>query len=122
MKPAGEKTCPRCGKAYRAHGTLCWACRKRQWRAEHPLHSAWLVKKWNAGLDGWAFTLTPAQWESLWESAPALPGGCAPDCLTVDRIDPRCGYEPGNVQILSMHDNASKKDSLDGCVGKFNPF
>ena len=88
----------------------------RAWRAAHPLKAAFAHLRSNARQRGITFALSLEEFASFCERTDYLTRkGCLEtDALQVDRIDASRGYEPGNITVLTLSENAAK-----GNVEKF---
>lgn len=105
---AKPRKCP-CGALARHQRTLCQTCRTRQWRANQPITAAYDNLRSHARARGKAFALTLAEFRRFClETGYHLRKGVEAYDLTIDRIDPRRGYEPGNIQAVSQSFNARK--------------
>jgi len=88
---------------------------KAEMREASPRLWAYTQKKSKAKARGIAFTIGPDDFS--WPShCPALgiqlnPGGFRDNSPSFDRIDPRYGYVPGNVVVVSMRANRIKSDA-----------
>jgi hypothetical protein len=94
---------------------------------KNPMHSAWAAafrrRKHSAPKEGKAFTITQAEaWEIInkqdWHCALTgiafTPGGGRSDTQpSMDRINSSAGYEPGNVQFLTLRVNYCKRELSD---------
>lgn len=88
---------------------LCNKHMKQQWRAEHPVHHAYLNLKASAKRRRIPFTLTLTQFIEFAETTAYVDKkGCRRLCLQCDRIDPTRGYEHDNIQVLTCSENSSK--------------
>jgi|GEM_PF-3148006 len=71
------------------------------------------IKRQNARNSGIPFLITKEYFSNLVKGTGWIDkGGRAKKALTIDRIDNRKGYVPGNIQILTYSENSSKQDDL----------
>lgn len=99
-----------CKRKSRPGGLDCEVCKARKARLRHPVRFAYRDLRTNARRRGVPFTLTLEQFRELvggtqWEKR----RGRNPDSLTIDRIDPSLGYEPGNVRLLTHQTNSVRE-------------
>lgn len=87
----------------------CSKCRARRWKANHPVSYAFAKLKFRAKERGHTFTLTLADFTALWNAGLGENRGRNGHCHSIDRIDPIKGYEPGNVQILTVSENVRRR-------------
>ena len=94
--------------------TICEKCKSRRWRANHPVAAAYHCIKDRAKRRSQLFAITLAHLEELCigSNYPAQRGR-RPNALHIDRKIPSLGYVPGNLQILTAHDNTSKRHTHD---------
>ncbi len=97
--------------------------RDRRWAAKNPVAYLCTIGRSRAKKYGIPFTISPA--DLVWpKRCPIMKiplvvgrgcseksGGTAHNAASLDRIDPRKGYVPGNVQIVSMLGNRMKQDA-----------
>lgn len=91
------------------HGYFCYACKKREWRATHPLQDAFYNLRHSARRRDIPFLLSLVDFQTL---------SCRYDYLnrrgkqahsfTVDRIDSSKGYALENLRVISNSDNVAK--------------
>jgi hypothetical protein len=97
------------------------------WNPGNPMHSAWAAafrkRKHSAPKEGKSFTITQAEaWDIInkqgWKCALTgiefTPGGARSDTQpSMDRINSSMGYEPGNVQFVTLRVNYCKRELSD---------
>ena len=97
------------------------------WDPKNPMHSAWAAafrkRKHAAPKEGKTFTITlPEAWAIInkqgWKCAltgiPFTPGGGRSDTQpSMDRINSSKGYEPDNVQFVTLRVNYCKRELSD---------
>ena len=97
------------------------------WDPTNPMYTAWASafrrRKHSAPKEGKTFTITQAQaWDIInkqgWKCAltgiPFTSGGGRSDTQpSMDRINSSLGYEPGNVQFLTLRVNYCKRELSD---------
>jgi hypothetical protein len=106
MVKCKTKTCRK-----KVKGGHCSACRARKARERDPVKAAFYNKRNNAKRDGIPFTLTLEQWRELcYEYKFYKSKKHSGKSFSIDRIDPdpSIGYVPGNVQCMTVAENASK--------------
>lgn len=89
---------------------LCSCHKMRIWRAENPLRAAFSNLRTNARKRGVVFALTLAEFEGFCERTGYLEraGREQRSDLQIDRIDHTQGYTLGNLQVLTLTENAAK--------------
>lgn len=98
---------PECGKVAAKARRVCSRCRERM-RRDVPKRLFELLR-FHAAQRGKVFTLELEYFRELVvRTGYDLRHGRGPDDLQIDRIDPRRGYEPGNVQVITARDNRRK--------------
>ena len=105
---------PRC-KTRKAKGrAVCHMHAERTKRAANPMRAAYRRLKDKAAQRAIPFRLTFGQFEAfaLKTRYLALKGNYKYS-LTIDRIDNRKGYQAGNIQALSRHENTMKFAKYD---------
>ena len=103
---------PNCLNDAAPENTFCYKCILRKWRANNPVRTAYNTLRDNAKRRGKVFTLTFEYFEEFCRANNYVERrGNGSEDLTIDRIDPHRGYEPGNIQVLTRADNNRKKVS-----------
>ena len=115
VKPAGKCQSRYCRNDAIIGRKWCPKCRSRQYKERHPLryyfnllrcHAYRRKKHFSLSFECYAKAVTEANFtEEL--------RGRTKCCYSIDAIDPKLGYRDGNIQVLSISDNASKKDNPD---------
>jgi len=104
--------CPvkHCTRRSRADRSLCRVHDMRMWRAKHPERSSFVRLKGHAKERGIPFDLTFNQFMDVAKDFPFRTDKPEDfkEYLSIDRIDNNKGYEPGNVQCLTISENAKK--------------
>lgn len=96
-------------KSVAKRGVLCWSCAKKKYALANPVKYAYQVLKNNAKRRGHKFTITLQDFIRFCVKTKILLGrGRQKDCYSIDRIDESKGYEPGNIQVLSVGENRIK--------------
>ena len=85
----------------------CPKCRVRTWRAKNPIRAKWLDLKSSARKRGKTFNLYPFERFRLWAEGNNY---LSNKKNSVDRIDTTCGYEWGNIQVLTISENVAKRN------------
>lgn len=99
------KFCRRNSKGRR----FCSTCRTRAYRKRDPIKSAYLNKKNNAKRDGIEFTITLEYFTRFCYAYNFIKNrGKKGTSYSIDRIDNTKGYVEGNIQALTISQNASK--------------
>lgn len=86
--------------------------RSRQYRQNNPLNAAYLNLKHNARRRGKEFSLTLEDFEAF--SRPIIlhyGKKRNKETFSIDRKDPRKGYNLDNIQILTLEENTKKQHS-----------
>ena len=93
------------------HSDKCSKCRSRQFRREHPAMAHFLDLKNRAKQRGHEFTITfEYYYKTVWlDSGYAEKHGKTKECLSVDRKENHKGYVEGNLQVLTVSENARKR-------------
>lgn len=116
-----RKRCKHCGSSKTRPGErTCFRCYRRIRREKDPVKAKFYDFRWRCQLRGISFSLTIEQFRKLAEeSGYSERAGTDRNGLHIDRIDPREGYHPGNVQVLKCSENSRKgavqdKEILNG--------
>lgn len=103
MKPS-KCTTSRCRNIPQAGRKLCAKCRSRAYRKENPFRCKFLDLRNSAKRRGIEFTLCLDDFTDCINVA--YQGNIAhKDRLSVDRIDPKKGYEKGNIRACTVSRN-----------------
>jgi len=87
----------------------CCTCASRMWRANNPLKYAYYNLKNRAKQRGHEFTITVEDLRAVINGSNYLEThGRMRDCASIDRIDEFRGYEPGNLRVLTVSENARR--------------
>ena len=106
-KRAGKCLTPHCRNVARHQRNYCNSCRSRSY--DDPLRRLFRNLKSHAKARGKAFLLEFEEFASAALKAGYLVrAGREPHCMHIDRIDPRRGYESGNIQFISAAENCRK--------------
>jgi len=98
-----------CRKKRAVTSTLCAMHKMHAFRMRNPLLATYLRLRDGAKRRGLEFGLTREQFRELCEITGYLEGkGTSPLSMTLDRIDARRGYVPGNLQVMTLRDNVAK--------------
>lgn len=88
---------------------ICNTCASRKKRNKHPMRYAYDVLKMNAKRRGKRFTISFEYFKRFAIETNYLAGkGRKKLSYSVDRINNRLGYIPGNLQLLTLSDNSKK--------------
>lgn len=88
---------------------FCSTCRSKQSRARDPVRAAYNNKKSDAKRRGIKFTITLAYFRRWCRKYDFIKNtGRRKSSYTVDRKNNKKGYIPGNLQVLTLSQNASK--------------
>ena len=80
------------------------------WRFRNPARHAYNNLRHHATQRGHVFDITFEQFLQVTDLQKYLDGsGREKTCLSLDRVDPRRGYEPDNIQVITVGENAAKK-------------
>jgi len=87
----------------------CSKCATRRYRENNPVEYTLNKLRNNAKRRGIFFSLTLPWFRKFCKETGYIEGkGLNPDSLTIDRIDATLGYIPGNIQVMTLVDNARK--------------
>lgn len=105
----------RCGNPVAKGRRICERHKKQLYRARNPWRYAWENLKRSAQLRGKVFALTPEEFREELEPLGYDPTrrGCREGFLTVERVDPLCGYVPGNIRPMEFMENSRKGARAD---------
>lgn len=98
-----------CPREHDKGRTVCGYHRNQAWRLRNPVRGAWIALRAHAKQRGRTFTLVLESFRELCHRTRyhELTGNY-PHSLTIDRIDPRRGYEPDNIQVITRSANCAK--------------
>ena len=107
---------PNCRRPARPGKAECHRCTKRLWRQRNPYRAAYAIckakarqrksKQWPEGIP-WEITYAAFYiWARRTEYVTRK--GNEAGSITIDRKDPRRGYEPGNLRVLTRAENARR--------------
>lgn len=100
---------PLCRKAPRDGRKLCDCCRKRKQRENDPVAYQYDRLRASAAKRSLPFTLDKAWFREVCEQTDYHNrAGLMPGDLSIDRVDPLKGYEPGNVRVVERTVNTAK--------------
>lgn len=109
--------CPvkHCARGSANREALCHKHQKKRWRTRHPERSSFRALQDHARTRGIVFTITFADFMAAAKDFPFHQDKPAhyKDYLSIDRIDNKRGYEPGNIQALTVSENAMKGERLE---------
>jgi len=98
-----------CTQASHQNRSLCARHNMQRWRAQHPDTAGFHTLRTHARARDLAFTITFEEYceaiAAFRSTGPELRNG---DRISVDRIDPRRGYVPGNIQAMTLRENVIK--------------
>jgi hypothetical protein len=88
----------------------CSRCRSRRWKEKFPLHYSFKNLRVRAKQRGKTFTLTREFYVefALKTDYHKLKGKTSLS-LSIDRIDNRRGYEPGNIRAITLRENSRRQ-------------
>ena len=90
-------------------GGKCWKCVKRKWREDNPILASFGNLRSNAKRRGKRFKLDFEFFAKfVVDTSYIMRKGIGREDLTIDRRDPRKGYEPNNIQVLPKYINSAK--------------
>ena len=114
------KICKDCNeRQVELHRTICRKCRS----AKRELQEAYYHLKGNAVRRGKEFTITMAQFKAFCFKTNYIQGkGKTKECYSIDRIDNDRGYTIDNIRILTVGENAKKKDKKLVYAPEINSF
>jgi len=111
MRSSAKKTVCKTKNCRRvSHGRqFCSTCRKRKSRERDPIRAAYVNKKSDAKRRGIEFTITLDYFRKFCYRYKFIKNmGRSANSYSIDRIDNNKGYIPGNIQVLTVAQNASK--------------
>lgn len=102
---------PGCKKATRRKtATLCHKHEKQRWRKANPEKATYCALRDNAKRRGKVFTITFEQFLEFGSQTGYMDHkGRAAQDMSIDRINSKLGYEPGNLQPLTVSENIIKR-------------
>lgn len=89
---------------------LCHCHHQYRWRMNSPKKSAYATLRDHARGRGLEFSLSPDYFAGLCDAYAYFDSDAESrgECPSIDRIDPRKGYVPGNVRIVTVSQNSVK--------------
>ena len=98
-----------CNNRARKHGRDCNKCRMREWRKRNPMRAAYNTCRSKAKRRGLTWCLPFWYFEHFANQCDYLKNkGNFSHCITIDRINNRLGYVPGNIRPMSRGDNIAR--------------
>ena len=89
---------------------VCNKCRSRRWRLNNPMRASWGWLQISAKKRRIEFRLSYDEFAAFVSTTRYMEEkGRTGNCLSIDRIDNTRGYEPGNLQILTISENVVKQ-------------
>lgn len=108
-KPKGVCPVRFCRKSSRDHGRLCHMHNLRAWRTRNPMKAAFTTLRDHALGKKREFSLSFEDFKILCIETGYVEGkGQSPENLSIDRIDFRHGYIPGNIRVTTVTINSRK--------------
>jgi hypothetical protein len=103
----GKCLVSQCGKSSNRDAILCARHSLQRWRSQNQEGSTYATLRDHARERGIAFTISIDYWRGLTDafSFYSPPEG---EVLSIDRVDPARGYEPGNLRVVSLSVNVAK--------------
>lgn len=99
-----------CRNMKKPTSNICSRCNHRRRKLNDPVGYAFDFIKQNAKRRGKLFNISKDYFEQLCKESGYLEHkGRRSSALSLDRINPERGYEPGNVRVISLSDNCSRK-------------
>lgn len=111
MSPIKRKCAtPRCRRPAAHHKKFCNTCRKKAWRAAHPIAYLFDNLRTHARIRGKGFELNIEEFKTFCiETHYHELKGRDPDSLTIDRIRSDEGYRKGNIRVLEHLANSRRR-------------
>lgn len=96
-----------CSKRTKDGGLLCHRHYQERWRNQNPEKSSFSTLRDHARGRGIRFTISLDYWKGLTDAFCYFdpPEG---EVVSIDRVDPARGYEPGNLRVISLSLNVAK--------------
>lgn len=105
-----------CGNKRTERDNLCPKHRHRYNKENNPENYTYHLLKANARRRGHSCSLTLEEFKEFCKDTGYMDlKGRRPLSASIDRIDPNKGYEKGNIQIMSLRDNAVKQHTDKDC-------
>ena len=113
--------CKYCPNIIKSRGAVCSTCRSRVSRLNNPVRYAYLKLKDSAKRRNIVFAIT-LDWFKVFckDTGYMERKGKMFNKYTVDRIKNDKGYEPGNLQLLTLSENSYKYQTADRYVYRAN--
>lgn len=90
-------------------GSICEKCKARRWRANNPVKAIHQTLRFSAARRRIGFNLTVEELAEFLAGTDYIERrGRGAECLSIDRINVHRGYEPGNLQVLTVSENSFK--------------
>ncbi len=100
----------RCRRPKAHRRSTCEVCKSRLFRLANPMHYAWVCLAASARKRKIGFEITFEQFEKFCaETGYLQKKGTDPESATVNRIKSWLPYTIDNIEIMSHHDNVSRK-------------
>lgn len=110
MSKIKPRICKSCTNKAIKHRLECWACRAARYRAMYPLKYAFWDLRTNSKRRGVPFHLTLEQFKNFCEKFEYMTKqGRTKQCYSIDRIKIDVGYEIGNLKMIPVSENSSKR-------------
>lgn len=91
-------------------GRICHKCRHRKHKLKDPISYAYNALRQNAKRRGHSFGITLEYFRGFCKETDYInKKGRHKTSLSIDRINPNLGYIEGNLRVLTLSDNASRK-------------
>lgn len=105
---------PHCRNTAEIASKKCSKCKKREYRAKHPMRTAFQNLRSNAKRRGKAFELTYNEFKEFCIECDYINNrGRKSSSYHIDRIDPSKGYTKDNIQVLTNAQNVKKYFEYD---------
>ena len=99
-----------CSRTKLSSRSICSRCQRHRRRQNDPIGYTYDLLKQNAKRRGKVFTISKDYFRAFCLSTGYMDGkGKKAESMSIDRIDPSRGYEPGNIQVLSLSANSTKR-------------
>jgi hypothetical protein len=101
-----------CRKTKGKHNSMCPKHQMEWWRMRYPIKSAWTTLRDHARGRGLDFAIPLEEFREIcaatgYAATKRTETGHA-QSLTIDRIDFRKGYVPGNIRVITLSENGTK--------------
>lgn len=105
--PEGKCWVKRCPNMA-SNGCLCSKHYMRRWRHKNVESATYCTLRDHARGRKIAFTINIDYWKGLTDGYNFFQQKDRKEILTIDRVDPCRGYEPGNLRVVSISENVAK--------------